>query len=91
MQMMELEESISLEIQLLEVLKHESEWRTTEELSKLLNVSYKKTGTLIDNLIWKISRFNSEQIILKSVRGRGIILKIESIRAYNKFRREIQL
>lgn len=37
----------------------------------------------------EISRFNSEQIILKSVRGRGIILKIGSIKAYNKFRREI--
>lgn len=89
MEVTALEKSVSLELELLEILKQEAEWRTIEDLSGLLGTSFKKTVSLVNNISEKIEEFNSEQLILKTMRGRGNLLVIGNVKEYRKFRREI--
>ncbi|MFK4782256.1 MULTISPECIES: hypothetical protein [Lactococcus] len=58
MEIKALEKNVSLELQLLDHLQQEGEWRSTEELASLLKINTKKTGSLITHLTHKIKTLN---------------------------------
>lgn len=89
MEIKELEKNVSLELQLLDILQREGEWRSTAKLSNLLKINTKKTSSLLNHLIRKIDTFNSKQLVLKTVKGRGNLLVVSSDKEYRKFRRSI--
>ncbi|MCI3861551.1 helix-turn-helix domain-containing protein [Lactococcus garvieae] len=81
--------NVSLELLLLDTLRLEERWMSTEELSCSLKISRKKTENIIASLTHKIKIFNSEQLILKTARGQGNQLLVESNKVYIDFRRSI--
>ncbi|BDM76576.1 helix-turn-helix domain-containing protein [Lactococcus garvieae] len=89
MEIKALEKNVSLELQLLDHLQQEGEWRSTEELASLLKINTKKTGSLITHLTHKIKTLNSRDLVLKTVRGRGNLLVVKSNKEYRRFRRSI--
>lgn len=89
MEIKTLEKNISLELQLLDVLQREGEWRSTAKLSNILGINTKKTNSLINHLIRKIDTFNSKHLELKKVKGRGNLLIVRNDKEYRKFRRSI--
>lgn len=83
------EENISLELQFLDMLKQEGEWRSTTFIANYLEINIKKASTLLNNLTHKIKKFNSKQLTLKTVKGRGNLLVVKNNQEYIKFRRSI--
>lgn len=84
-----IEDSVSLELKLLELMKEKGDWIDAEEMAKTLGISTKRTTSLINSLLHEIRSFDSDNLNLKILKGRGNLLEIKDARDYRKFRQKL--
>ena len=69
-----IEDSVSLELKLLELMKEKGDWIDAEEMEKTLGISTKRTTSLINSLLHEIRSFDSDNLYIKILKGRVNIL-----------------